>query len=144
MQLLTSVSSIKTPLNGDAVIITPLLPGSNDGSNALNRRQALEQALTGQHTQFKLGHVQPTAMLGYVMELQPSHDPSSFLGLKRLIQRGWRVRIQVIQQTRIRGASGKCTSTSSFIACAKSCLVRRLVTSTCRQPTLGSRNRNRL
>src|SRR6266487_3098164 len=29
------------------------------------------QALPGQHTQLDLGHVQPTAMLGRVMQLQP-------------------------------------------------------------------------
>src|SRR5713101_29224 len=46
--------------------------------------------------------------------------------------------------TRILGALGKWTSTRSFIAAAKSCFVRRLVTSTSRQPKVGSRNRKGL
>ncbi len=97
MQLLTSLGSRKTPLNSDLVIIAPLLPGSNDRPDPWYGRQPLIQALPPQDREFNLGHIQPTVMLRGVVKLQPSRDPSGFLWLKRVIQGGWRVGIQVIQ-----------------------------------------------
>jgi len=56
MQLLTCISSSETPLNGDMVFIAPTLPRSNNRPNVLHGRQALIEALTSQHTQFKFCH----------------------------------------------------------------------------------------
>src|SRR5258708_8030834 len=97
MQLTARISSGEMILNGGMVLIVPTLPRSNNRSNAFHGRQSLIEALTSQHTQLKLSHVQPASMLGRVIELQPSQDPSSFLRLKGLIERAWRVGVQVVQ-----------------------------------------------
>ena len=54
------------------------------------------QALPAQDTQFDLGHVQPTAMFGGVMNLQPVDQRPSHCWLERLIQCRRFVGIQVV------------------------------------------------
>ena len=63
MQLLTGISRSETPLNDDPMLIASLLPGSNDGSHAVQRRQTLIEALRSQHTQFTFCHVQPASVI---------------------------------------------------------------------------------
>jgi hypothetical protein len=65
MQFLTCNSRSETPLHDDPMLIASLLPGSNDGSNAVQRRQTLIEALTSQHTPFTFCHVQPTSVILY-------------------------------------------------------------------------------
>src|SRR6516164_7843430 len=52
---------------------------------------AIGQALAGQATQFALRHVQPTAVLGSVDEVDPPHIRAGFLGRKRLVERALRM-----------------------------------------------------
>src|SRR5579875_206615 len=97
MQLFTSISRGKTPLNLDLMSIAPLLPGADHFAQSLHRRQALIQALASQHGEFDLSHIQPTPMFGRVVELQPAGNPARLLWLECLIQRSWSMGIQIIQ-----------------------------------------------
>ena len=50
--------------------IALLFPGSRLGGELLDSLDAAIEALAGQHTDLDLHHVQPTGMLGDIMELQ--------------------------------------------------------------------------
>src|SRR6266699_231242 len=97
MQLFTGISGGKAPLHLNLMGIAPLLPGSDDLTHPLHRRQTLRQALTSQHREFDLSHVQPAAMLGSIMKLQAPSDPTGFLRLKCFVERARCMRIQIVQ-----------------------------------------------
>src|SRR5690606_34503460 len=48
--------------------------------------QAPVQALPRQHTEFEFGHVQPTAMLGRVVNLEALPEPEGLRGWEGLVQ----------------------------------------------------------
>src|SRR5436309_16012087 len=54
------------------------------------------QALAGEHAEFGLGHVEPTAVFRGVMNLQLGGQPLGFGGWKRLVQRSRRVDVQLV------------------------------------------------
>src|SRR6516164_9159045 len=54
------------------------------------------KTLAGKNAQFRLCHVQPTAMLGSVVEFQPTPQSPRLRGGKRLVQCSTRVGIQII------------------------------------------------
>src|SRR5512132_2922520 len=54
------------------------------------------QALPGQHTQLDLGHVQPAAVLGCVVQLQPVGQPLGLRRRERRVQRRRRVGVEVV------------------------------------------------
>src|SRR5712691_10448833 len=58
--------------------------------------QAAVQALPGEHGKLDLGHVQPAAMLGGVVQLQPIGQPLGLGWLERLIQRRGGVGVEVV------------------------------------------------
>ena len=57
---------------------------------------AVGQALAGETTQFAFRHVEPTAVLGGVDEVDPSHVLAGFLGRERFVERPFRMRVQVV------------------------------------------------
>jgi len=72
------------------------LPGRDRGSNLRLAVQAAVQALSVQDAEFRLRHVQPTAMLGRVVELDPVQEVSGLLRRERLVQAPPAVRVQVV------------------------------------------------
>jgi hypothetical protein len=63
MQFLTCISRSETPLHDDPLLMASLLPGSNDGSHAVQRRPTLIEALTSPHTPFTFCQVQPASVI---------------------------------------------------------------------------------
>ncbi len=55
------------------------------------------QALALKYTELQFGHVQPTALLGRVMKLQPFEKASRLCGREGLIQRGGPMGVEIIQ-----------------------------------------------
>ncbi len=58
------------------------------------------QALAGHATQLAFSHVEPTAVLGSVNEVDPPHVLAGLLWWKRFVKRPLRVRVQVIAHQR--------------------------------------------
>ena len=54
------------------------------------------ETLAGQHGQFALGDVEPTAVLGRVVPLDLGGDAPGFGRLETLVQAGWAMRVQVV------------------------------------------------
>ena len=53
------------------------------------------QALCTKNREFTFGPIEPTSMLGCVMELQLAGDPACFGGCKGLVERGRGMRIEI-------------------------------------------------
>ena len=53
--------------------------------------------MAGQHPDFNLGHIQPTAMLGSVVDFQPLRDAPRLRRLEGLVQGRWVMGVQVVQ-----------------------------------------------
>src|SRR5215216_143257 len=74
--------------------------GGEPGSDLLGERLVIGdtrgQALAGQDAELDLGDVQPTAVLGRVMELQLGGEASGFGGREGLIERGRGVGVEVV------------------------------------------------
>jgi len=62
------------------------LPGGDFRYQAFAIVDALVEALAAQHADFDLDHVQPTGMLGDVVELQPLQHPARFAGGEGLVE----------------------------------------------------------
>src|SRR5438552_16976299 len=54
------------------------------------------QGMSSQYRQFNLGHIQPAAMRGRVVNFQFLAEPFFLLWRKDLVERGGRMRIQII------------------------------------------------
>lgn len=73
-----------------------ILPGTEFTNQRWIVWDATIEALLGQNTQFRFCHVEPTAMLGSVVDFQPVDQSSCFGRFKRLVQRCWLVSVQVV------------------------------------------------
>lgn len=60
-------------------------------------RDATIQTLATQSAEFNLGHVEPTAMLGGVMELKAIRKAVGFLGFEGLVEGSRRVGIEIVE-----------------------------------------------
>ena len=58
---------------------------------------ALFEAAAGENTEFDLRHIQPTAMLGRVVKLQPLGYAPGLRQRKGLIQRGLAMGVQIVR-----------------------------------------------
>ena len=76
--------------------VAMLLPRSNFRPQERHFVDTPVETLTGKDAQFRLRHVQPTAVLGSVVNLQSLPQPPRLRGEKRLIQCPTRVGIQVV------------------------------------------------
>lgn len=73
------------------------LPGSDLLPERLFLSDAPIHPVLTQYRQVTLGHVEPTAVFGRGMDLDLLADASGFLWLKRLVERGEIMRVQIIQ-----------------------------------------------
>src|SRR6478609_8612142 len=96
-ELDASVRRGELPVYTDLALIPLLFPGRHLSAQLFATADAPVQTLPRQHAQLDLRHVQPTAMLGRVMDLQPLDDAPGLLRRERLVQRRRLVRVQVVQ-----------------------------------------------
>ena len=105
-QLDTSIRCGKTPINGPSLGIAHLLPGRCFPGQGYLVRDTPVQALAGQDAQFNLRHIEPTPMLGGVVDLQPFGQAPGRCWGEHLIKGCWGVGIEVVQTNTSRSASG--------------------------------------
>jgi len=63
-----------------------MFPGGDLGFELLLCFDTSVKALAVQHSDFDLDHIEPTCVLGGVMELQPSQNAASFGGRECLVE----------------------------------------------------------
>src|SRR5947209_16135663 len=96
LELDAGVSGGKAPVDADGLPIAFGLPSGDLSFQFRARSDATIQTLPREYREFDLGHVQPTAMLGRVMDFQLVDQASRLGWLKDLIQSGWGMGVQVI------------------------------------------------
>ena len=85
------------PVDGALLDVCSSGPGGDFRSQGHDVADAaVGPALAGQATQFAFRHVEPTAVLGGVDEVDPSHVLAGFIGRKRVVERPFRMRVQVV------------------------------------------------
>ena len=145
MEFASGVLGSEPPVNSGPSRV-PLRHAGSDGSfQVVLVGVASAQAGPGQHAELDLRHIQPASVLGSVVELQPLGNAPGL----RPPGRSRKARpsdgcSELSKTSRITGTSGYASSTSQRIWWAKSCMVRRFVIATWRQPRRGSQARNRL
>src|SRR5439155_20058531 len=75
LQLNSRVLGGEVPLDANLFAIAAFLPGRGLRGYFALGGNAPVQTLAGQHTEFRLGHVEPTAMLGRMHQLQLLRQP---------------------------------------------------------------------
>src|SRR5215831_16861477 len=86
----------KLPVHPFLGRIAPLFPLFGFRSECRNIRHPSVQALQGQRTEFDLGDIEPTAMLGGMVHLQPRGQCTGLLGWEGFIERAQPMCIEVI------------------------------------------------
>ena len=84
-QLDARIGGGEAPVHSHHVPVALVLPGVNFPAQHLLIRNPAVQALPGQHSDFNFSHVQPTPMLGGVVNLQTFGDTPRFYRLERLV-----------------------------------------------------------
>jgi len=93
MEFFACIGDAKGPVDLCPGFVALLFPRGNLCYQFLRRRQSAIQTLPAQHAKLHFRHVQPTAVLGRVMQLQPLGDPPCLFRLSKT--------------TRINAAAGK-------------------------------------
>src|ERR1035437_5481092 len=96
-QLCASAVNGEVPVDLGLAIVPVCLPGGHVSLKHLHIRNSLVQALPIQCAEFDLCHVEPTAVLRCVMDVKAFSQPSSLVGLKRLVERGQTVCVQAVE-----------------------------------------------
>jgi hypothetical protein len=80
-----SVRGRELPIGPDSGSIAPMLPGVD---MALQRRPLAHpvRQIAAEGAQFDLGHIQPRAVLGRVVDFEPVGEALGFLGGERLVE----------------------------------------------------------
>jgi len=90
------VGGRELPVDVFHVCVPVAFPGGNLVRQSLSVVDSPGQTLSPQHTVFAFGNIQPTAVLRRVMNIEPFGKPSGFLRSKCFVERGRRVRVQVV------------------------------------------------
>ena len=85
------------PFDASPGRIALLLPGGGLGGQLFDTVDAAIKALGRQHADLDLHHVQPTGMLGDIVEFQSAQHPSGLLSRERLVERAGRVDRQIVE-----------------------------------------------
>src|SRR5215213_9559390 len=96
LELDTSIAGREAPVDARSSCISRRDPGRHLPLHGAPVTEAAIQALPLQRTQLDLGHVQPTAMLGGVVDLQPVSQALGLGWREGLVERGGRVRVEVV------------------------------------------------
>jgi hypothetical protein len=103
MELNACIGRAEPPPHLDGAFVAVRLPGRHFPPQLLGRADPAAQALPAQHAQLDLRHVEPTAVLGRMVDLQPFGDPPRPRRLERLVQRRQLVRVQVVHHHHLDG-----------------------------------------
>lgn len=85
------VDARELPVDLPLVVVGGVLPGGEFGVQQVEVVDASAQALPGEGGQFDLGDVQPGAMCGCVVDLQPLGEPAGFDRVEGLVEGAGRV-----------------------------------------------------
>ena len=96
-QLYPCIGSRKSPLDLGLPIVPVVFPCGDMASQCFKIGNPPIQALSIQRAQFDLRHVEPTTMLGCVMDLKAFCQAPSLFRFKRLVKGGNTVCVQVVQ-----------------------------------------------
>ena len=96
MELVTSVIGSEAPRDGAVPSIALGLQGGDALAQVLHADHATRQTATSKNTDLDLGHSEPTAMFGRVVELHPLQKPPGLCWRVSFIQGRGRMRIQGI------------------------------------------------
>ena len=78
MELVTSVIGSEAPRDGAVLSIALGLQGGDALAQVLHACHPTRQTATGKNTDLDLGHIEPTAMFGRVVELHPLQKSPGF------------------------------------------------------------------
>ena len=120
--------SIKLRVYRERFLISIVDPGVNFLGQSSRIWDSTIQTLTGKDAQMDFSNVEPTAVLGGVMNLQLLGNAFGLFRRKSLIQRSLDVSVEVVQHQGDSLRLRIVVSTSSFIKYVPSILVRRSVT----------------
>ena len=102
----------EAPVHRGSVGVAPLLPCGDLGAQRLLIGDAPIEALALKDAELDLRDVQPTAVLGGVVEIQPTEDVLGLCGRERLVEGGGAVRVEVVEHDiDAGGGRGKSSST---------------------------------
>src|SRR6266581_3217109 len=96
MEFVTSVIGGKAPRDGAALSIALGLQDSDALAQYLHAFHAARHRAPRKNTDLDLGHIQPTAVFGRVVELHPLQNPPGLCWFKGFIQGSGRMGVQVI------------------------------------------------
>ena len=85
------------PVDFGLELVAWAFPGGDFLAQGVDRRNAAIQTLASEHGQLALGHIEPTAMLGGVVQLELASDPPGFVRGQNPVQGGGGMGIEVIQ-----------------------------------------------
>lgn len=74
------------PVGGSVLGISALLPGRDRAPQALAVGDAAVEALAIKHRELQFRHIEPTAVLGCVVEFEPLHQAEGFGGREGLVE----------------------------------------------------------
>ncbi len=97
MELPPGVLGSKPPVDGSLGGIALLFQGPDFPAEGGLVGDTPPEAGASQHAKFDLRHVEPAAMFGCVMKLQPFYDAPGLRGGEGLVQGSWPMGVQVIQ-----------------------------------------------
>src|SRR6266545_2736717 len=98
MQLHPRILVGEPPVNGRSLSIAAFFISGDLSFERFQIRQTAIQTLTLKDAQFDFGHIEPTAMLRSVMELQLPENPTCFLRRKSFIEGGWLMGVELIHR----------------------------------------------
>ena len=85
MELRPGILGAEAPINGGPSSISFPFQGLDVSTEISLAGGTFFQTRTGQDAELDLRHVEPTAVLGCVMELQPFYNPSGLRGREGLV-----------------------------------------------------------
>ena len=145
MEFGSGVLSVEPPVDGGSGDVSLRDQGLDLPPEGGFVGDALLEAAARQDAELDFRHIQPTAVLGGVVKLQPLGDAPGLRRWEGLVQGRCPMSVQIVQdQPHHLGFRVGFIHHSQRIWWAKSCMVRRWVTATCRQPARGSQARNKL
>ena len=97
LKLDPSILGSEPPGSGSLGLVALNLQGSNLSYECCFIANAPVQALSAEHTELDLRHIEPATVLGRIVELQTPDDPSGLLGREGLVQGGGSMDVEVIQ-----------------------------------------------
>jgi len=96
----------KAPLESGLGRIAASCPSGDRAADPRWVCQTSVQALARYHREFDFRHVEPTAMLGRIVQIQLPQNTARFGRGKGRVQRGWRMGVQVVQHDTHHGRLG--------------------------------------